>query len=106
MAGFAQWLFGIAAEQPLEYRHLRRIRHRIYTTVATLDAEVVRSAEPIPFAELAGHTFGPIETGTAFGQTLECAWLHITGEIPDDVSNPVVLLGVRGETLIHLPDGR
>ncbi|MDP9026855.1 MAG: glycosyl hydrolase-related protein [Actinomycetota bacterium] len=106
MAGFARWLFGLAADQPLEYRHLRRIRHRIYTTVATLEAEVVRSAEPIPFSELDHSAFRPIETGAAFGETLECAWLHIRGEIPDDVDNPVVLLGVRGETLIHLPDGR
>jgi len=102
---FARWLFGLAAQQPLEYRHLLRIRHGIYATVAELDAEVIRSAEPIPFAELDHSAFRPIETGAAFGATLECAWLHISGTIPEGVENPVILLGVRGETLIHTPQG-
>ena len=105
MAGFASWLFGIAAQQPLEYRHLRRIRHAIYTTVAELEAEVIRSAEPIPFDEIDHAAFRPIETGATFGTTLQCAWLHISGTVPAGVDNPVVLLGVRGETLIHSPQG-
>lgn len=105
MAGFASWLFGLAAQQPLEYRHLRRIRHGIYTTVATLDAEVIRSPEPIPFADVDHSAFRPIEVGATFGTTLECAWLHISGAVPAGVRNPVVLLGVRGETLIHTPHG-
>jgi alpha-mannosidase len=102
---FARWLFGLAAQQPLEYRHLLRIRHGIYTTVAELDAEVIRSAEPIPFDEIDHSSFLPIEPGAVFGTTLECAWLHVSGAIPDGVENPVVLLGVRGETLIHTPQG-
>ena len=105
MSGFASWLFGIAAQQPLEYRHLRRIRHGIYTTVSELGAEVIRSAEPIPFDEIDHSAFRPIETGAAFGTTLQCAWLHISGVVPEGVENPVLLLGVRGETLIHTPQG-
>jgi alpha-mannosidase len=105
MGGFASWLFGIAAQQPLEYRHLRRIRHGIYTTVAELDAEVIRSAEPIPFAEIDGSAFRPIEAGATFGSTLDCAWLHISGDVPAGIENPIILLGVRGETLIHTPQG-
>ena len=105
VAGFASWLFGIAAQQPLEYRHLRRIRHAIYTTVAELDAEVIRCAEPIPFGEIDHSAFRPIEPGAVVGTTLQCAWLHISGTVPDAIENPVVLLGVRGETLIHTPQG-
>jgi alpha-mannosidase len=105
VGGFARWLFGLAAEQPLEYRHLLRIRHGIYTTVAMLDAEVIRSAEPIPFAEIDHAAFRPIETGAVFGTTLECAWLHVSGAVPAGIENPVILLGVRGESLIHTAQG-
>ena len=51
MGGFASWLLGLAVDEPREYRHLLRIRRRIYETVAPLRAEVVRSAEPIPFGQ-------------------------------------------------------
>ncbi len=68
---FATFLFGLRAEQPLEYRRIQRIRRRIYTTVAPLKAEVLRSAEPIPFAELDVSAFEPIRNGAAFGKTCE-----------------------------------
>lgn len=100
MRGFAKWLLGIAAQQPGEYRRLRRIRDRIYTRVAPLHAEVLRSAEPIPFDELPGDGFVPIAPGQAWGGVLDCAWLHLTGEVPPAVADPVVMLGLRGEALV------
>ena len=105
MAGFASWLFGLSVQQPVEYRHLMRIRQGIFTTVGSLRAEIVRSPEPIPFDELDAHEFAPLQPGTAWGTTFDCAWLRITGEIPAGVSDPVVLLGIRGEGLVHSPDG-
>ena len=102
MRGFALWLFGLRAEQPREYRRLMRIRRRIYRQVGSLSASIVRSGEPIPFAELAGQAFRPIRPGTAWGKKLDCAWLHITGEVP---AGAVVLLGIRGEGLIYSPAG-
>ena len=39
MGGFAAWLFGLAAEQPREYRRLLRIRKRVYREVAPLEAD-------------------------------------------------------------------
>lgn len=106
MAGVLPFLLGIRVEQPGHYRRLRRIRSRVYETVASLDAEVVRSAEPIPFAELDRAAFRPIRPGRSFGGVLECAWLRITGEVPADADGAVVLLGVRGEALVHDADGR
>jgi alpha-mannosidase len=105
MRGFAIWLFGLAAEQPLEYRRLLRIRKRIYTTVAELTAEIVRSAEPIPFGDLDRNAFTPLRPGAAWGKKLDCAWLHITGEIPAGVDGARVLLGIRGEGLVYSPTG-
>lgn len=105
MTNFATFLFGLAAEQPLEYRRLRRIRQRVYRSVAQLDAELIRSPEPIPFAELDRTAFAPIRPGTSWGKALDCAWLRITGEVPPGITDAVVLLGVRGEGLIYSPEG-
>ncbi|HEY4224820.1 MAG TPA: glycoside hydrolase family 38 C-terminal domain-containing protein [Pseudolysinimonas sp.] len=102
---FATFLFGLRAEQPLEYRRVRRIRQKIYTKVAPLKAEVLPSTEPIPFAELDRSAFEPIRNGGVFGKTLDCAWLRVTGEVPAGVEKPVVLLGIRGEGLVYSPDG-
>ena len=101
MVGFAGWLVGIAAQQPGEYRRLRRIRRRIYTRVAPLRAEVVRSAEPIAFDELPHDAFRPLKPGQSWGGVLDCAWLRLTGEVPAEVDDAVVMLGLRGEGLVY-----
>lgn len=105
VSGFASWLFGIATEQPLEYRRLRRLRRQIYTRVARLDAEVLRSPEPIPFEQIDAAGFTPIRAGAAWGGVFDCAWLRIRGEVPASVHNPVVLLGIGGEGLVYSPSG-
>ena len=106
MTGFAGWLLGIAAQQPGEYRRLRRIRAAVYTPVAPLRAEVVRSAEPIPFEELPRNAFRPLHPGQSWGGVLDCAWLRLTGEVPAGIDDAVVMLGLRGEGLVYDPDGR
>ena len=105
MAGFASWLFGLPVQQPREYRRLMRIRNRVYTPVVRLDAEIIRSAEPIPFDDLDRTAFRRLRPGTRWGRVFDCAWLRITGDVPAGVQNPVVMLGIRGEGLAHSPDG-
>jgi alpha-mannosidase len=103
---FATWLLGLRAEQPREYRRLVAIRRTIYRRIAPLTAEVVRSAEPIPFAELDHTEFRRLRNGGSWGKTLDCAWLRITGEAPAGSEGALVMLGIRGEGLIYRPDGR
>ncbi len=98
-------LVNVVQKRPRDQRRLGRIRASVYATVARLDAGIVTSPEPLPFAELDPSEFRPISPGTAWGRKYDCAWLHITGRIPDGVAQPVVLLGVRGEGLIHSPHG-
>jgi Alpha-mannosidase len=106
MVGFAGWLFGIAAQQPGEYRRLRRIRSTVYTPVAPLRAEVVRSAEPIAFEELPRNAFRPLQPGASWGGVLDCAWLRLSGEVPTGVDGAVAMLGLRGEGLVLDAEGR
>ncbi|MFD1713283.1 alpha-mannosidase [Amnibacterium flavum] len=103
--GFASWLFGLKVQQPAEYQRLMRIRRTIYTRVAPLRAEILRSPEPIRFDEIDRSAFTPIRPGAAWGKVFDCAWLRITGEVPEGVRDAVVLLGIRGEGLVHSPRG-
>ena len=105
MRPFAEWLVGLAAQQPREYRRLLRIRRRIYRKIAPLRAEVVSSVEPIPFGEIPHGRFRPIHAGGSWGGVLDSAWLHLTGDVPPGVRNPIVMLGIRGEGLVFSPAG-
>ncbi len=101
MKEFAEFLFGIAATQPAEYRRLLRLRARVYRRVAPLAAEVHRSAEPVGFGEWGDDAFSPISAGDAWGDVFDCAWLHLRGTVPEGIERPVLLLGIRGEALVH-----
>ncbi len=103
--GLPTFLFGYRVKQPREYLRLRRIRNRIYTKVAPLHAEIVRSPEPVAFADIDHGAFRPIRAGTAWGRVFDCAWLRVTGEVPDGIRNPVVMLGIGGEGLVYSPEG-
>ncbi|PPF80588.1 hypothetical protein C5B96_10870 [Subtercola sp. Z020] len=108
MANLVTWLFGIRAEEPGEYLKLRRLRRRIYTVEAQLQAEIIRSPEPIPFGDLDRDAFTSAAPGTAWGSTHDCAWLRLTGTIPERMlgrPDTVVMLGIRGEALVHDADG-
>jgi alpha-mannosidase len=96
---------GIVDKHPVHKRRLGSIRDRIYRKVGDLTAEVVRSAEPIPFASLDRSALRPLRAGASFGGTLECAWLRITGTVPAGAEDAVVMLGIRGEGLVYSTDG-
>lgn len=96
---------GLADKHPFHGRRLRAIRSRVYRRIVDLRAEVVRSPEPIHFADLDLGAFAPIRAGARFGRPLECAWLHIAGDVPAETADPVVMLGIRGEGLVYSSDG-
>lgn len=105
MFRFADWLIGLAAQQPRQYRRLTRMRARVYTPITQLDAEILISPEPIPFAELDTRAFTPVRRGSAWGRTGDCAWLHVHGSVPANEANAVVLLGIGGEGLVYSTGG-
>ncbi|HEY5484221.1 MAG TPA: glycoside hydrolase family 38 C-terminal domain-containing protein [Propionibacteriaceae bacterium] len=94
-------LVSVAQKRPRDYRRLMRIRGSIFTTVAELDAQILTSPEPIPYDLLDRSAFRPIAPGAAWGKKYDCAWLHITGQVPARVADPRVMLGIRGEGLIY-----
>ena len=98
-------LVSVAAKRPRDHRRLMRIRDRIYTTVAELDAQILQSPEPVPYGLLDRTGFTPITPGTAWGRKFDCAWLHVTGQVPPGTRDPVLLLGIRGEGLVYSAAG-
>lgn len=105
MPGLISELGGYALRRPAEYRRILRIRERVHTRVADLDAEILTSAEPVPFAEIDRSLFRPLATGRAWGSTFDCAWLRLTGAVPAGADDAVVMLGIRGEGLVHSASG-
>ena len=89
LMGLPAFLFGFRVKQPREYLRLRRIRSRIYTRVATLDAEIVRSPEPTTVRTTSTRP-DSARSGPArrWGKVFDCAWLRIRGEVPDGIQNP------------------
>lgn len=96
---------GVVDRHPVHKRRLAQVRRRVYRPIAPLQAAVIRSAEPIPFSHLEPASFAPIRPGATFGKALETAWLRITGEVPAEAHDPRVMLGIRGEGLVHASDG-
>ena len=105
MLDMVKSLVSVAAKRPRDHRRLMRIRDRVYTTVAELDAQILRSPEPIPYSELDRSEFRPVAAGTSWGRKFDCAWLHITGQVPAGTRDPVLLLGIRGEGLVYSATG-
>jgi len=102
---FAVFLLGLRVTQPTEYRRVVALRRLIHRRIAPLRAEILRSAEPVPFSAIDRGAFTPLRPGTAWGRVFDCAWLRVTGEVPASANDPVVLLGIRGEGLVHDAEG-
>lgn len=100
MRRIASWLLGLPAEQPAAYRRLLAMRARIWRRLAPLDARILTSPEPIAFGDWHDSDFRPIRPGTAWGRVFDCGWLHLTGPAASD-PRAEVLLGIRGESLVH-----
>jgi alpha-mannosidase len=105
MDNFAAWLLGIRAQQPVEYMRLRRIRRTIYRTVGNLKAEIIRSSEPILFADIDRSRFRPLRREESWGGVLDCAWIRITGPVPPGAENALAMFGLLGEGLAYSADG-
>jgi alpha-mannosidase len=103
--GLPTFLFGFRRKQPRDTLRLRRMRGSIYTKVAPLEAEIVRSPEPVTFDAIDRAGFRRIRPGTRWGKVFDCAWLRVRGTVPDGIQNPVIMLGIGGEGLVYSSTG-
>jgi len=81
---------------------LRHPRRLWYEGSAPLTAEFTHDAEPIPFAELKGRPWRPIELGERWGGVWESAWFRFTGRVPEEWegSEVVFLIDTQSEACV------
>ncbi|WP_108722276.1 alpha-mannosidase [Gorillibacterium timonense] len=82
---------------------LPRLREAIYEPVGELAIEAWLTKEPVPFADrMSGTPIGLLRTEDEWASLWECAWMHVTGEVPRSVAGHkvVVLLDVNGELCV------
>jgi len=83
------------------------LKRKIYKPVAVLNAEVLKSHEPIPFKELENQKFEPIEKGGKWGKFYDCAWFKMKGQIPSDCKGKhvVAIIDIQGEGCVMDSEG-
>ncbi|MEA4938081.1 MAG: glycoside hydrolase family 38 C-terminal domain-containing protein [Christensenella sp.] len=92
-------------KHPVLSARLHRIRGRIYRIVSRLDVEMLKSLEPIPFAQLSGQSFTKVTGVVNWGRKLSCAWFRLRGSVPQGINHPVLLIHNTGEGLVYSPSG-
>jgi len=72
-----------------------------------LKAEYFVTEEPVSFADKDKYEFKTIEKGTIWGSNWQCAWFHLTGQVPAQWASEKVItrLHVGGEALIFSTEG-
>lgn len=105
--GFDKPFVKRAVAEPGHVAHLLRIKGDCYTKIGDLDAEVIKSDEPIKFSELNKHAFKPIRKWSKWAEKFGCAWFRFTGKVPKKGKGKHVVLRIKlqGEGLVMNEDG-
>ena len=86
---------------------LKRIKEKIYTVCADLEAVIYQTEEPVPFEKRTSGKKISLALGDTWGKLFDCAWFHFTGLVPDSCKGQkmVLLLDVGGEGCIYDENG-
>lgn len=105
--GFDKPFVKRAVAEPGHVANLLRIKGDCYTKIGNLKAEVIRSDEPIKFADLDKHAFRPIRQWSKWADKFGCAWFRFTGKVPQKGKDKHVVLRIKlqGEGLVMTEDG-
>lgn len=96
-----------ALAQPGHVSNILTIKSKCYTKVANLKAEVIKSDEPIKFANLDKTQFKPAHIMEKWADKFGCAWFRFTGKVPQSAKGKHVVLRIKlqGEGLVFNEDG-
>ncbi len=81
---------------------MQTIKDRIYEPIAHLKIEAWKTSEPVPFEERKSGEKIDLNPGEKWGDLFDCAWFHVTGQVPDSGKgkNIVLIIDVNGEALV------
>lgn len=87
--------------------YIQGLENKIYSPIAVLKAEGMVSKEPISFDERLNYDYAEYGEGQVWGSLFECAWFHISGQVPPDAKGEkiVLMLDFSGEGLIFDKEG-
>lgn len=96
-----------ALATPGHVLNILNIKSRCYTKIADLNAEVIKSDEPIRFEDLDKSAFKPAHIMEKWADKFGCAWFRFTGKVPSMAKGSHVVLRIKlqGEGLIFNEDG-
>lgn len=78
----------------------QKIKNHCYTKIATLEASMYKTKEPVPFAEVDETLLKPIKVGDLWSsESFDCAWFKVKGEIPQtkEGEHVALMIFVGGE---------
>ena len=86
---------------------IHNVKSRIFTTISKLSVSVLRSKEPIPFADRQKLQYKPINIGEKWGGAFDCAWFNMSGTVPLTAKGQhiFVVIDINGEGCIMDKDG-
>ena len=96
-----------AIATPGHVLNILNIKSRCYTKIADLNAEVIKSDEPIRFEDLDKSAFKPAHKMEKWAKKFGCAWFRFTGKVPETAKGSHVVLRIKlqGEGLVFNEDG-
>ena len=88
-------------------RTLAKIEEAIYTHLQPLRVEAWLTPEPVPYDQRTSGAYRELTLGEAWGNLWDCAWMHVTGEVPSSARGQkiVLLIDINGEALVYDDDG-
>ena len=104
------WLPHQRIERDTVQRSIYRLMRDAYTDLCGLQCEMWLTREPVPFAERRTGDYRELRLGEKWTQTtFDCAWMHITGQVPSgvDPADPglCALVDISGEGLVYNSQG-
>ena len=104
------WLPQRRIERDLVQRDIYRLMREAYGDLCGLQCEMWLTKEPVPFAARRTGEYRALRLGEKWAeQTFDCAWMHVTGQVPADVdpADPALCLlaDISGEGLVCTNQG-
>ena len=88
-------------------KRLDKLFSSLYQVTDAFRAEAYCTPEPVLFDQKESGTYLPLEGGTRWGRGWDCAWIKLTGHVPDAKPGfaPALLLDVGGEACLYDENG-
>lgn len=84
-----------------------KLKENVYTKIGDLSVEAWKTAEPVPFSEKESGEHVNLNIGDKWGGLWDCAWMHVTGKVPEAGKGKkvVLMIDLSGEGCVYNTSG-